>query len=80
MSENLVESLHNENMLYFILGSIISSDSIFSKKDAEESINALSVIEKALIDSALEDSEKSKYKELIKRCYEVLESDMKRFE
>ena len=38
MSTNLAESLHNENMLYFVLGSLISSDSIASKEDAEKAI------------------------------------------
>ena len=80
MRVNLAEALHNDGMLYFILGSLISSDSIFSKEDAEKAIDTLANIEQELDCSALEESVKSEYKERIKKCYKVLESDLKRFE
>lgn len=79
MSTNLAKSLHNENMLYFVLGSLISSDSIASKEDVEKSTNALSMIEDELERSTLEDNVKSGYKEMIKKCYEVLTLDLKTF-
>lgn len=72
MNKNIAESLHNENMLYFVLGSLISSDSITSKEDAEKAINALSRIGNELEHSALEESVKSEYKEHIKKCRDVL--------
>ena len=78
MGANLAESLHNDHMLYFILGSLISSDSIFSKEDIEKSIRSLSMIEKELDNSSLEDNVKSEYKERIKKCYAVLNSDLER--
>lgn len=79
MSENMVEALHNNDMLYLVLGSLISSDSINSKEDAEKSLNSLSMIEKELNSSNIEDTKKSEYKDMIKKCYGVLEEELKRF-
>ena len=77
---NLVESLHESGMLYFVLVSLISSDSIFTKEDAEKSIETLSKLEKELEISSLSTRMKNKYKKKIKECYEVLNSDLERFE
>jgi len=77
---NLVESLHESGMFYFVLVSLISSDSILTKEDAEKSIETLSKLEKELEISELSTRMKNKYKKKIKECYEVLNSDLERFE
>ena len=80
MEENLVEMLHEKDMFYLYLGILISSDSIFSKEDALNSMNSLKLLEKELDNSSLNSKVKSKYKKEMKKCYEVLNSDLKRFE
>lgn len=80
MEENLVEMLHEKDMFYLSLGILISSDSIFSKEDALNSMNSLKLLEKELDNSSLNSKVKSKYKKEMKKCYEVLNSDLKRFE
>ena len=80
MEENLVDALHESGMFYLYLGILISSDSVFSKEDALSSINSLKSLEKELDSSSLSSKVKSKYKKEIKKCYEVLNSDIKRFD
>lgn len=80
MEENLVDALHESGMFYLYLGILISSDSIFSKEDALNSMNSLKSLEKELDNSSLNSKVKSKYKKEIKKCYVVLNSDLKRFE
>ena len=77
MEENLVDALHESGMFYLYLGILVS---FFSKEDALSSINSLKSLEKELDSSSLSSKVKSKYKKEIKKCYEVLNSDIKRFD
>ena len=79
MNENMIDALHKNGMLYFLLGSIISADSIFSKEDAENSMKTLTKIEKELKSSNLNDTEKTEYTDMIKKCYGVLEDELKKY-
>ncbi len=78
MKENLAETLHNNGMLYFVIGSLISSDSILSKEDAEKALTTLSSIEKDIKMSSLDNEIKTDYLEKLQKCYEVLNSDIER--
>ena len=80
MKDNLVESLHKSKMLNFVLVSLISSDCIFSKEDAEKSLDSLKKIEEELHSSGLYNKTKKKYQERIDKCYDVLYAEIKRFE
>ena len=78
--DNLVDSLHENDLFYFVLVSLVSSDSILCKEDADKSIESLKKLEVELEGSSLSTWMKNKYKSKIKECYEVLYSDLKRFE
>ena len=80
LSANLVDALHKDKMLNFVLVSLISSDSIFSKEDAEKSLDSLKKIEEDLNSSGLHSRTKKKYQETIDKCYDILYSEIKRFE
>ena len=80
MADNLVDALHKNKMLNFVLVSLISSDSIFSKEDAEKSLDSLKKIEEDLNSSGLHSRTKKKYQETIDKCYDILYSEIKRFE
>ena len=45
VKDNLVDGLHQNGMFYFVLGSLISSDSILCKEDAEKAIESLKKLE-----------------------------------
>ena len=80
MKDNLVDGLHQNGMFYFVLGSLISLDSIFSKEDVEKSMETLKKLEVALDNSSLNKWMKTRYRNKIKECYEVLNSDLERFQ
>ena len=80
LSANLVDALHKDKMLNFVLVSLISSDSIFSKEDAEKSLDSLKKIEEDLNSSGLHSRTKKKYQETIDKCYDILYSEINRFE
>ena len=80
LSANLVDALHKDKMLNFVLVSLISSDSIFCKEDAEKSLDSLKKIEEDLNSSGLHSRTKKKYQETIDKCYEILKAEIKRFE
>lgn len=79
MEDNLVERFHEAGMFYFVLASLVSSDSIFSKQDVLESMETLKKLENDLNNSSLNKWMKTRYRNKIKECYAVLESDLKRF-
>ena len=80
LADNLVDALHKNKMLNFVLVSLISSDSIFCKEDAEKSLDSLKKIEEDLNSSGLHSRTKKKYQEKIDKCYDILYEEIKRFE
>ena len=58
MDKELIKKLIEEDMIYFFLGSLVSSDSLNNKTDYEESIKILNDTRLVLIDLYVENKEK----------------------
>lgn len=80
MANNLVDALHKDKMLNFVLVSLISSDSILCKDDALKSLEALKNIEDELNSSSLSNRVKKGYQDRIDKCYDILNAEIKRYD
>jgi hypothetical protein len=78
MEENLIDKLHEAGTLYFVLGSLISSDSLV---DAEACYKALDCLESLLRDfgtSSLKDDHK--LKAFLDNAESIIKRDLHDFE
>lgn len=73
MNKELVKKLIEEDMIYFFLGSLVSSDSLNNKTDYEESIKILNDTRLVLIDLDVENKEK--YIQYIENEINILKSE-----
>lgn len=73
MNKELVKKLIEEDMIYFFLGSLVSSDSLNNKTDYEESIKILNDTRLVLID--LDAENKEKYIQYIENEISILKSE-----
>ena len=64
---------------YMFLVSLISSDNIREKKDAERSLKTIDEVEEALGKASISESKKMEFREYIKKGREILNADIERF-
>lgn len=79
ISPEALEAICRSGLEYMLMVSIISSDNIITIKDAEEAIDTINSLEKAVKASALDSKKKEWFNEKIKQGREILDGDIERF-
>ena len=79
ISPEALEAICRNGLEYMLMVSIISSDNIVTIEDAEEAIDTINSLEKAVEASALDSEKKEWFNEKIKQGREILDGDIERF-
>ena len=79
ISPEALEAICRSGLEYMLMVSIISSDNIITIKDAEEAIDTINSLEKAVEASAIDSEKKEWFNEKIKQGREILDGDIERF-
>ena len=75
--ENLVDKLHEADMLYFVLGSLISADSLVDINACHKALKCLADLKRELQTSKLKDA--PKLKSFLDNAESIIRRDMKYF-
>ena len=73
--ENLIDKLHEADMLYFVLGSLISSDSLVDIDACHKALNCLEDLKRDFETSKLKND--SKLKSYLDNAESIIKRDMK---
>ena len=74
-----IDLICRNKLEYMFLVSLISSDNIREKKDAERYLKTIDEDEEALGKASISESKKMEFKEYIKKGREILNADIERF-
>lgn len=77
---NLISKLKEQNMLYFALASLISSDSNNSIEEINNNMKALQSFKDMILEANLEQEEKEKLLKVCNDGAEILSKDLLTFE
>ena len=81
MAFNMVDALIEYKGLELLTIYMISPEANLSKKDAEKTLNGLSNLERyAKISKKLNEVEKKAYLEMLNKCYDIVNAEIKRFQ
>jgi len=75
MDKDFVKELHEQDLLYLVIASYISSDHLLTVRDCEESIIKLNEILDQLKNLNIEENKKEYYKALITDGIKICERD-----
>lgn len=75
--ENLIDSLQNAGMLYFVLGSLISSDSLIDANACREALHILETLKAEFAFSSIKDN--SKIQSLLEKAENIITRDLANF-
>ena len=78
MDKELLEKLYKNNLLYLVLVSLISADTLISIEDCEKSWKSMVELEKLLPETDIPEEEKIKIKEYIKKGFSIIKSEKTR--
>lgn len=79
ITSNFIEELaKNETTYSLFFVSLISSDNILTKEDAEVSLGILEKIDSVIDDADISDEMKEKFKEFTRNGIEICKEDIKR--
>ena len=78
--KNLIETLHENGMMYLYLASLISADTLISVENCNKSIHQLNMIIDNLRDSNIPEEEKNKYLGYCEDGLLICERDKKNLE
>lgn len=73
--ENLIDKLHEADMLYFVLGSLISADSLVDIDACHKAMNCLENLKRDFETATLKDD--SKLKSYLDNAEKIIKRDMK---
>ena len=73
--ENLIDRLHESDMLYFVLGSLISADSLVNIDSCHKALNCLEDLKRDFETSKLKND--SKLKSYLDNAESIIKRDMK---
>lgn len=76
---NLISKLKEQNMLYFALASLISSDSNNSIEEINNNMKALQFFKDMILEANLEQEEKEKLLKICNDGFEILSKDLLTF-
>ena len=74
--KELIEKLNNEGMLWFFLGSNISSTHLISEKECESAMCVVNSIRECLDDTNLDSDTKDKVRDFLVKSEEIINQDM----
>ena len=77
--ENIIELLHKSGIIYLMLGSLISSDTLLSVKDCENSLKELEKFNESLKEANIKEEKKKEYQDFIDRGFEIVKRDLEKF-
>ena len=77
--KNTVERLYQDNLLWLILGALISADTLIDKESCEKSLNKLSEYEQQTTIAHINQEEKMQILEFIRNGKKIVENDLKIF-
>ena len=78
MDKELLEKLYKNNLLYLVLVSLISADTLISIEDCEKSWKSMVELEKLLPETDIPEEEKIKIKEYIKKGFSIIKREKTR--
>ena len=78
MKENLIDKLHEADMLYFVLGSLISADSLTDVEACHKALDCLENLKRDFETSTLKDD--PKLRSFLNNAESIIKRDMNHFE
>ena len=78
MKENLIDKLHEAGMLYFVLGSLISADSLIDVEACDKALDCLENLKRDFETSKIKDDHK--FKSFLNNAESIIKRDMNYFE
>lgn len=78
MKENLINKLHEADMLYFVLGSLISAGSLVDVESCHKAMNCLENLKRDFETSKLKDDQK--LKSYLDKAESIIKRDLQYFE
>lgn len=78
MKENLIDKLHEADMLYFVLGSLISAESLVDVESCHKAMNCLENLKRDFETSKLKDDQK--LKSYLDKAESIIKRDLQYFE
>ena len=77
-NENLIDKLHEADMLYFVLGSLISAESLVDVESCHKAMNCLENLKRDFETSKLKDDQK--LKSYLDKAESIIKRDLQYFE
>ena len=77
MKENLIDKFHEADMLYFVLGSLISTDSLIDFEACHKALDCLENLKRDFETSTLKDD--PKLKSFLNNAESIIKRDMNHF-
>lgn len=78
MKENLIDKLHEADMLYFVLGSLISAESLVDVESCHKAMNCLENLNRDFETSKLKDDQK--LKSYLDKAESIIKRNLQYFE
>ena len=76
--ENLIDKLHEADMLYFVLGSLISADSLIDVEACHKALDCLQNLKRDFATSKLKEDQK--LKSFLENAESIIKRDRRHFE
>ena len=76
--ENLIDKLHEVDMLYFVLGSLISAETLVDIESCQKSLKTLEMMKEAFETSKLKDDTKTRT--FLEDAERIIKRDLKEYE
>lgn len=77
-NDNLIDKLHEADMLYFVLGSLISAESLVDVESCHKAMNCLENLKRDFESSKLKDDQK--LKSYLDKAESIIKRDLQYFE
>ena len=77
-NDNLIDKLHEADMLYFVLGSLISAESLVDVESCHKAMNCLKNLKRDFETSILKDDQK--LKSYLDKAESIIKRDLQYFE
>ena len=77
-NENLIDKLHEADMLYFVLGPLISAESLVDVESCHKAMNCLENLKRDFETSKLKDDQK--LKSYLDKAESIIKRDLQYFE
>ena len=76
-NDNLIDKLHEADMLYFVLGSLISAESLVDVESCHKALNCLENLKRDFETSKLKDDQK--LKSYLDKAESIIKREMEHF-